>query len=87
MKSFPTTKEASEILKKMKEVYAKGRVNLTKFTSNKAEILKAIPEEHRKKNIKDRDLALGSLPEDKKFGVEWNIENDTIGFQIKLADN
>lgn len=48
--SFPTMKKASEILKKIK-VYAKGGFNITKFTCNKAEVLKAIPEDHIKKNL------------------------------------
>lgn len=49
--SFPTMKKASEILKKIKEVYAKGGFTITKFTCNKAEVLKAIPEDYIKKNL------------------------------------
>ena len=62
-------KKASEILKKIKEVYAKGGFNITKFTCNKAEALKAIPEDHIKKNLEDLDLALECLPEDKALAV------------------
>ena len=36
--------------------------------------------------MKDKDLNLGILPEDKVIGVKWNIEEDTLGFIIKMDD-
>ena len=36
--------------------------------------------------MKDKDLNLGILPEDKGLGVKWNIQEDTFGFSIKIHD-
>ena len=33
--------------------------------------------------MKDKDLNLGILHEDKAIGVKWNIQEDTLGFIIK----
>ena len=34
--------------------------------------------------MKDKDLKLGILTDDKALGVKWNIKDDTIGFMIKM---
>ena len=36
--------------------------------------------------MKDRDFNFGILPEDKGLGVKWNIQEDTLGFIIKMDD-
>ena len=36
--------------------------------------------------MKDKDLNLGTLPEDKALGVEWNFQEYTLGFIIKMDD-
>ena len=48
--------------------------------------MKSIPEEYRKDGVKDKDLNLGILPDDKALGVKWNIQEDTLGFIIKMDD-
>ena len=36
--------------------------------------------------MKDKDLNLGILSEDKALGVKWNIQEDTLRFIIKIDD-
>ena len=36
--------------------------------------------------MKDKDLNIGILPEDKALGVKWNIQEDMSGFIIKMDD-
>ena len=36
--------------------------------------------------MKDKDLNLGILPEDKALEVKWNIQEDILGFIIKMDD-
>ena len=47
--------------------------------------MKSIPNEYRKEGVKDKDLQLGALPEDKALGVKWNVQDDTLGFTIKMG--
>ena len=64
----------------------KGGFNLTKLSSNHIAVLKSIPDECRKDRVKDKNLNLGILPEDKAFGVKWNIQEDMLRFIIKMND-
>ena len=36
--------------------------------------------------MNNRDLNIGILPENKAFGVNWNIQEDNLGFTITLDD-
>ena len=62
----------------------KSGFNLTKFSRNHIEVLKSIPDEYKKDGVKDKDLNLGILPEDKALGVKWNIQEDSLGFIVKI---
>ena len=86
LKSFPSSKIAADMIYKVKSLCNEGGFNLTKFSSNHIEILKSIPDECRKDGVKDKDLNLGILPEDKALGVKWNIQEDTLEFMIKMDD-
>ena len=86
LKSSPSAKIAVGIIYKVKSLPKEGRFNLTKFSSNHLEVVKSIPDECRKDGVKDKDSNLGILPEDKALGVKWNIQEDTLGFIIKMND-
>ena len=59
---------------------AAGGFNLMKFTSNRKEVLLNIPEEKRKKGVKDQDLSSGEISQERALGIIWKIEEDTLGF-------
>ena len=87
LKSFPTVKKAVNGIKQLQELCSRGGFNLTKFTSNKQEVIKSIPDDKRKPNIRNELVTLGNLPEERALGVKWDTQNDTRGFfYIKLAD-
>ena len=86
LKSFPSTKIAVDMIRKVKLLCKEGSFNLTKFSCDHIEVLKSIPEEYRKDGVKDKDLNLGILPEDKALGLKRNIQEDTLGFIIKMDD-
>ena len=86
LKSFPSTKIAVDMIHKVKLLCKEGGFNLTKFSCNHIEVLKSIPEEYRKDVVKDKDLNLGILPDDKALKVKWNIQEDTLGFIIKMDE-
>ena len=56
-----------------------------KFSSNNLDVLKTIQDKDRKDGVKDKDLAIGVLAEDKALSVRWNVGEDTLGFQIKMS--
>ena len=86
LKSFPSAKIAVDMIYKVKSLCKEGGFNLTKFSNNHIEVLKSIRDECRKDKVKDKDLNLGILLEDKALGVKWNIQEDTLGFIIKMDD-
>ena len=71
---------------KVKSLCKKGGFNLKKSSSNHIEVLKSIPDECRKDGVKDKNLNLGILPENKALGVKWNTQEDMLRFIIKMND-
>ena len=61
-----------------------GGLNLRKFTRNHIDLLRVIPNDLRKNGMKEKDLKLGNLTDDKALGVKWNVKDDTLGFIIKM---
>ena len=61
---------------------AKARFNLTKFTSNKKEVLLKIPEEKRK-GVNNEDLMKGYIPGEKALGIHQKMLEDALMFEIK----
>ena len=53
MKSFLTVKEAVNAIKQLQELSSRGGLNLTKFISNKKEVIKQIPDDKRKTNVRN----------------------------------
>ena len=60
--------------------------NLTEFMSKITTVLKQIPDDSWRTVVKNEELALGYLPEEKALGVKWNTEKDTLAFTIKLVE-
>ena len=52
----------------MKDVCSNRGFNLTKIISNNTAVLISIPDDSQRTAIKDKELALGCLPEDKAIG-------------------
>ena len=81
--SFSSIEEAIKITGKVKELCKEGGFSLTKFSSNNLDVLKTIQDKDRKDGVKDKDLAIGVLAEDKAVCVRWNVGEETLGFQKK----
>ena len=84
LKSFPDGKTAGDMVKKMKALWLEGGLNLRKFTSNDVDQLRFIPNDRRKDGMKDKDLKLGNLTDDKALVVKWNVKDDALGFIVKM---
>ena len=86
LKSVPSTSDAKELICKTKEMCRRGGFNLHKFTSNKREVIEAIPVEDRAKGIRELNLEKDELPMERALGVGWCIESDAFKFRIVMQD-
>ena len=86
LKSVPSTSDAMELICKTKEMCWRGGFNLHKFTSNKREVIKAIPVEDQAKGIKELNLEKDDLPMERALGVGWCIKSDAFKFRIMMQD-
>ena len=74
LKSFPTAEETITVIKQVKDLCSNGDFNLTKFINNNTTVLKSIPDDSRRTAVKDEELVLECLLEDKALGVKWNAK-------------
>ena len=85
LKSVENEDKAITLMKDVKLMCQEWGFNLTKFASSSKRVLQSIPEKDRKIGVKNNDL-LGSLPEERALGVQWNVENYTLGIKINLKE-
>ena len=81
--SMKNVQSAKHFVQNGTNICKSGDFNLTKFMSNSKKLLAAIPEEKRKKGVKDKDLS-GDHPNDKALEVYWNRGKDTFSFNINF---
>lgn len=61
----------------MVNILAQGSFNLTKFTSNSKEVLKAVPSDKLSKQGLNLDLDDPSI--ERALGIIWFVGDDTLG--------
>ena len=86
LKSAPSMSDAMKLICKTKELCQHGGFNLHKFTSNKREVIEAIPVEDRAKGIKELNLKKDELPMERALGLGWCIKSDASKFRIVMQD-
>ena len=84
LKLVKTVQEAGTLISNVTGMCAAGVLNLAKFTSNTKEVLMAIPEAKYCKWLKNDDLVSVAIPQEGALGINWNIEGDKLGSQVKL---
>ncbi len=80
--SVPTSRVAIDLYKGLKTLLKRGGFNLTKWTSNKRDVLDAIPESELSKDLKNLDLDRDVLPTERALGLHWETEKDTFEYRI-----
>jgi hypothetical protein len=86
VKSVCNEEQAVKLVKEVTKLLTLGGFKLTAFVSNSRAILKTIPQEDLVKNLKNLNLSMDSLSYEQALGVRWNLENDALGFNIKLPE-
>ena len=79
--SVKNNKDAIELIQSTSNMCKAGGFNLTKIMCNSAEVMETVPVEKRSEVSKTFDLQGGPTVE-RPLGVQWTIENDTLGFNI-----
>ena len=77
LKSVPTISKA---VNQLTALLAKGGFHLTKWLSNRCEVLASTPHEERASMV---DIDFESLPVEKTMGMIWDVEADV--FRIRSA--
>ena len=84
--SWPTTKEAIDLVTATQAMLATANLKLHKVVSNSVEVMEAFPAEDRGKGVRDLDLQHDSLPAQRSLGIYWNLEEDTLTFKVCLPE-
>lgn len=69
--SVATEEEAVSLYHDLRAICYKGGFLLTKWISNSRNVLAAIPEDQRAKEMKDLDLDHDQLPMERVLGIQW----------------
>ena len=83
LKSVATEEEAIELADTMTKIMSEGGFKLTKWISNKRNVIDNIPVTARAKEIEKLDLNYDDLPSQRALGVQWCIESDQLQFSMK----
>ena len=85
LRSVKGVKTAIRLLHDAISMCADGGFQLTKFVSNRIEVLDSITEEDKRIGVKNVCLNSGtSFPKEKALGVNWDIGSDTLSFKLNL---
>jgi hypothetical protein len=84
LKSTATDEEAIDLALKLIDMLAEGGFRLTKFLSNRKDVLKAIPVKERATPTLDLDL--DQLPINRTLGLSWDAQTDEFYFSSIRTD-
>ena len=87
MKSVKDVRTAVKLIQDVSKMCSDGGFRLTKFISNKVQVLSSIPTEDRRRGAKNVNVSDEvDLPTEKALCICWNIEKDTLGFKTNLGE-
>ncbi|XP_055387374.1 uncharacterized protein LOC129615957 [Condylostylus longicornis] len=76
--------KALEMQKQLLNMMTSGGFSLRKWSSNAAELLEALPQEHREINW---PLKIEEAETVKTLGIQWDPANDQFSYKISLLEN
>ena len=80
--SPPSVKEAKRLLKEAFELLTKRGFKVTKWMSNKREVIKTVPKSDRSIKLQNLDLCSANLSRELALGLRWDVEKDTSCFWV-----
>ena len=85
LKSVPDVKVGIELSSELTDILCHGGFKLTKWISNKPEVMDTIPESERAGKCGKVDFESDKQYE-RALGLQWYVENDTFVFDVDLPD-
>jgi transposase InsO family protein len=86
LKSTAHVNDAISLVKDLRDTCTAGGFHLTKFTSNREELLCSIPKEEHSKVQLRQDLNISNLVIERALGVQWDVKADVFGFSVALKE-
>lgn len=84
LRSVETPDCAIQLIEDLRDTCSKKGFRLTKFVSNSVNVMNSVPPEERSKESQGRNFDYDPLPIERALGIQWNVENDEFGFQVKV---
>ncbi|XP_053406602.1 uncharacterized protein LOC128559321 [Mercenaria mercenaria] len=85
LKSVSSDEKAIELAADLQSLLRRGGFRLTKWLSNKRDVVESIPESERARSIMNLSKS-DSSPVDRALGVQWNVEKDELKFKVQLSE-
>jgi hypothetical protein len=82
--SLPTHDAAIDMIQKISFLCSLGGFHLTKWMSNRRQILETVEEQERASTVKD--LTFQEFPANRALGVYWDVQSDSFSFQVHTRD-
>ena len=86
LKSVKSSEDAIKIYTQTSMLLSFGGFHLTKWISNKRDVLDAIPQSELTKDLKKIDFETEKLPVERALGMQWNVERDKFLYNINIMD-
>ncbi|XP_070546110.1 uncharacterized protein [Ptychodera flava] len=84
--SAPDAKKAISLVNRTRDLLATRNVNFHKIVSNDKEVMTALPNEVRAKDLQSLDFNQDTLPTQRSLGVKWSLEADAFTFEVDLKE-
>ncbi|XP_024116907.1 uncharacterized protein LOC112138581, partial [Oryzias melastigma] len=82
--SVASEDEATVLHHELVSICAKGGFKLTKWMSNRANLLKTVPEEYQAKDTMSLHFNQDVLWMERVLGMHWSVQSDTFRFRITI---
>ncbi|KAM4544606.1 uncharacterized protein PAE49_017493 [Odontesthes bonariensis] len=84
--SVATPEQAIDLITRTKEMLAESNLRLHKVASNSEQVMEALPEQDRSRDLKDLELGVDPLPLQRSLGLSWNLEMDSFTFLVSQEE-
>ena len=86
LRSVESPSEACRLIQQLRERCQHHGFRLHKFICNDVQVMNTIPKEEQSKEVREKDLTYDALPPERALGVKWDVQEDTLGFNMRFSE-